>query len=128
MDRKKLAFKEFAKLKYNFRSTLPISIKTRLYLSILRPMTLYGHEYFHSKISTEQMEKFERYWIRSSEGMWKASRAGIYNKVPITPICEQSKKKYIVSEKKIVKANLPQQMNPRLLRHNLPRTTSHELS
>jgi len=68
-ERQTKGLRTHALLKSYFRSTLSQNIKVRLYLSILRPMIMYGHELFHSGINLEKLEKFERFLIRYMEKM-----------------------------------------------------------
>jgi len=68
-DRRRKALQVFAALKTLLLYDLSHKIKTRIYLSILRPTILYGHELYHSKLNIDYIERYEIYWLRVSEKM-----------------------------------------------------------
>jgi len=87
-DRKKKALQAFSALKFLLLSNLSFKLKTRIYISILRPILTYGSELFNSNINLAHLERFERYWLRVSQRMWNAEKDELYRVAHITPILE----------------------------------------
>jgi len=122
--RRKKGLQVFALLKSILLADLPMKIKIRIYLAILRPMMVYGHELFHSGINIDLIYKYERYWLRTSRRMWKHEAQDLYKDVPIKHMDEylqERKIKYITSSinKKFAQQNLQLDMNIKILRHHI---------
>jgi len=105
------------------------SIKNKIYLSIWRPITLYGHELYHSGINIDYIERYERYWLRVSQRRWKEDRRTLYADIQFPPISQyikDSQKRYIISNsnKKFANLNLPEQLNIIIKGHKI---SYHEL-
>jgi len=97
-ERRRKALQVFSALKTLLLADLTPSIKDRIYLSILRPTILYGHELYHSGINIDYIERFDRYWLRVSQRRWKEDRRTLYADSKFPPISQYIKdnqKRYI---------------------------------
>jgi len=123
-DRRKKGLQAFSALKSILLSNTSFGIKTRIYLSILRPIITYGHELYNSNINMEQFKKFERYWLRVSKRLWKAEKDVLYKDINFPSIIEymnHCKERYAnaIKEKKFAIINFPRRLDMKVMRHQI---------